>query len=703
MKKFILIVTLFLASCSLYAQWTSDTDLNTPVAAVQTGDLQSVGTSDGKTYVAYWHDVPAPQYYEMRLQLLDENGIQLFGPAGMVVDNTVAMSSFTVTWSVTVDKNNNIYIGFTGTGSGNPAIIHKIAPDGTQLWGPSGISPGAGYDVKVLPLNTGEAIISWLPGNNGLLQKVAADGTAVWANPVTLVPAVAGHKTSGGELAELSGGDVVVIIHDRSGFSPSSLPYAQRYDTNGAAVWSSPVALSNTFYTVFNRRYPFIKDGDVLYFGYSGAQGIQPHGFVQRINPDGSLPWGINGTDFSTQTTYFERDVKIAFSPGAANIWAICEYSDAAQGAVGEYVQKLDKVTGAQLLTGQGKAIFPVSAAYISHQGELRVADNQPVFLVSDGNSNGVFPKDLLVVYLDTNGDFAWPEHTRPVATNATGVKSRIQLNTPFNGKITAAWAENRSSIGEPRPFAQQLQLSCTNPTAGFAFMTNELETTFTSFATNADSIAWDFGDNTTGTGANPTHTFPAAGIYKVCQTVTNACGTAFFCKTVMVTCALPQVSFVYNAAFTTVYFQSTVTGENTVLWNFGDGNFSSELNPVHMYQDQEPREVCLYAYNACGVDSSCQEVYTFIGNAHYLETTYQLAISPNPNHGTCSLHLDLPQSAPLTYALLSSAGEVIKEQSMTLESGPHDIAIAADLPSGTYFVKVEMDGHIGGMVVVVH
>jgi hypothetical protein len=66
-------------------------------------------------------------------------------------------------------------------------------------------------------------------------------------------------------------------------------------------------------------------------------------------------------------------------------------------------------------------------------------------------------------------------------------------------------------------------------------------------------------------------------------------------------------------------------------------------------------------------------------------------------------LHLDLPQSAPLTYALLSSAGEVIKEQSMTLESGPHDIAIAADLPSGTYFVKVEMDGHIGGMVVVVH
>ena len=96
MKKFILIHTFFLVSCTLFAQWTSNTELNTLAANSKTGDIQSVSTSDGKTFIAWWHDVPAPKYYEMRLQLLDENGFQLFGPEGMLVNNTVAMSSFTV-------------------------------------------------------------------------------------------------------------------------------------------------------------------------------------------------------------------------------------------------------------------------------------------------------------------------------------------------------------------------------------------------------------------------------------------------------------------------------------------------------------------------------------------------------------------------------------------------------------------------------
>jgi hypothetical protein len=522
-----------MAFLPLRAQWTADTETNTTVATSATGDMQSVGTSDGRTWVAFWHDLPAPKYYEMRLQLLDQSGNRVFGEEGMVVDDQVPMSSFTTTWSITVDRQDNVYIGFNGTDGGNPVIVHKIAPDGTQLWGNAGINPGTGFDVKVLPLSNGEVVIGWLPASKGLLQKVSADGVAQWATPVTIEPLVSTHRTSAGEMAELSNGDFMVILHDRGGFSPSSLPYAQRYDGSGAAAWTSPVALTTTYFTSFNRRYALYQDVDTLYFGYAGAQGIQPHGFLQRIDPDGTLPWGADGSDFSTQTTSFERDVQIAYTPGSDVVWAICEYSDPSQSQVGEYVQKFDKKTGERLLGNLGKAVFPIGDVYISHQGKLQLVNDRPVFLVSNGNSNGVFAKDLLVVYLDENGGFAWPEHTRQASNNPSGVKSRIQLNASFEGRVVAAWAEDRPDSAAIRPYAQRIDIdiACVPPTAGFGYTVSDLSATFTNIAIGVDSVAWDFGDGTTGIGADIIHVYTLEGNYTVCEYVFNECGVDTFCR----------------------------------------------------------------------------------------------------------------------------------------------------------------------------
>ena len=550
MKSALLYLALCLAFSPLNAQWTNNTESNTFVSTLQTGDMQSVGTSDGKTWVAYWHDVPAPKYYEMRVQLLDQNGNRVFGDEGMLVNNQAPMSSFTTIWSITVDRQDNVYIGFNGTDGGNPVYVHKIAPDGTQLWGNNGISPGSGFDVKVLPLSSGEAIICWLPGNKGVMQKVAADGSLLWTDPVTIAPVISTHRTSAGELAELSNGDFVVVLHDRGGFSPSSLPYAQRYTNAGTAVWTNPVALTTSYFTSFNRRYSLRQDIDTLYFGYAGAQGIQPHGYLQRINPDGSLPWGIDGSEFSTQSASFERDVQIDFQPGSDYIWAICEYSDPSQSQVGEYVQKFDKTTGARLLTDQAKAVFAIGDVYISHQHRLTLVNDRPVFLVSNGNSNGVFAKDLLLVYLDENGNFAWPEQTRQVSTNPSGVKSRIQINRPFEGRVVAAWAEDRPDSSIIRPYAQRVDVdvACVPPTAGFGYTIDSLTVTFINIALQVDSIVWDFGDGTQGTGAEPVHTYASDGLYTACEYVFNECGTDVFCRDLVIsTIGVSDLEKTYN------------------------------------------------------------------------------------------------------------------------------------------------------------
>lgn len=456
MTKLYAILALTLSTLSLSAQWTSNTSLNTLVAGAQTSDIEAVGTSDGKTYVAFWHDVPAPAYYEMRLQLLDQNGNPLFGAEGLLVNNTATMSSYTTLWSLTVDRDNNAIIGFNETDGNGSVYFHKISPSGVQLWNPNGVVLGAGFDPKALPLSTGETIVCWLPGNQGVFQKLDASGVPVWAAPVTIAPGVTNHKSSAGELAELPGGDFMMMLHDRGGFSPSSIPYAQRYSAaTGAAVWAQPLLLTSGVGLSFNRRYTMVQDGDHVYLGYGGALGLQLLSYLQRIDADGTLPWGPNGKDFSTQSLNYEQDTKIAYTPGSDAIWAICTYTDPSQGQGGEYVQKFDKLTGARLLSDTAKLVYPISADYYAHAGDLQLVDDQPLFVITK-NNNGVFAYDLLAVYLDAQGNFVWPTHTKPLGTNTVGAKNRVKFNRAVDGQAVCTWVEARSN-GISLPFAQNI------------------------------------------------------------------------------------------------------------------------------------------------------------------------------------------------------------------------------------------------------
>ena len=81
----------------------------------------------------------------------------------------------------------------------------------------------------------------------------------------------------------------------------------------------------------------------------------------------------------------------------------------------------------------------------------------------------------------------------------------------------------------------QNIVINCAGPTANYTYSTTDFEVTFTSLATNFTSIFWDFGDFTTDTAANPTHTYPSNGTYTVCQTVINACGSDTICQDIQI------------------------------------------------------------------------------------------------------------------------------------------------------------------------
>ncbi|UEG50516.1 PKD domain-containing protein [Ferruginibacter lapsinanis] len=132
---------------------------------------------------------------------------------------------------------------------------------------------------------------------------------------------------------------------------------------------------------------------------------------------------------------------------------------------------------------------------------------------------------------------------------------------------------------------------------------------TNTSYSINAnDSISWMFGDGTHSGDINATHTYTSAGVYKVCLLIkkrsttsnTTSCVREVCTEiTIVKPCDL-KVDFNWQkdpAISNKVYFANATLPLNTsdsLYWSFGDGTYSKDWNPAHVYSQSGTYTVCL-------------------------------------------------------------------------------------------------------------
>lgn len=450
MKKLTLLAGI-LYSCFATAQWTEDYNANTLVADAPTGDIQSIGTNDGKTYVIFWDESTG---YELRVQLLDADGNQIFGTNGILANDVADNGTWTATRAQAVDAVGNLYIGFTSTNDGN-GYVNKISPTGEQLFGPGGINLGSAWNLNLAPTSDGGVVVGWEDGGNGHLMKFDSTGEESWDTAIAIAsPNPSNPFTGMGELVALPDGSTIALFPAKAtSWTVNAIMWGQRFDANGNALWSDPIQIS-TQTIMSNRRYSVIRDGDITYLGYYGSTATRFDSFLQRINPDGTLPWGEDGSDFSTDDNFLEMTTSIAMEDGSPHIWATANICTLNQSQYGESVQKFDKETGEPLLGTFGKTVFPVSTDSWISVGSLQMTNNQPLFLFSNGISNGVNSIQLGVVLLDDDGEFVWDETYLMIATSS-GNKGRFAFTKNVGGQSVAVWAESRE--GTSKAFAQNI------------------------------------------------------------------------------------------------------------------------------------------------------------------------------------------------------------------------------------------------------
>ena len=236
-----------------------------------------------------------------------------------------------------------------------------------------------------------------------------------------------------------------------------------------------------------------------------------------------------------------------------------------------------------------------------------------------------------------------------------------------------------------------------------FTFMMND------SVGATVLGVDWNFGDGSYGTGDPVTHTFSGNGPYEVCMTAylldqlnqdsceTTVCHWVYFgpdtlpCGQILI----PSFGWSTNGNFCAFFNTSfNIGATGSVLWDFGDGNYSTEEFPIHEYQMISSYTVCLTVSIWGGLAPDTCTLTTCV-----LIDMYPLVtVEERPTYGApslwpvpCSdvLHVSVPQDARVrTWALLDPQGRPLRSGKWPA-GAPLDIDTFG-LPAGMYVLRLE-------------
>lgn len=118
-------------------------------------------------------------------------------------------------------------------------------------------------------------------------------------------------------------------------------------------------------------------------------------------------------------------------------------------------------------------------------------------------------------------------------------------------------------------------------------------------------------------------------------------------------------------------------------LWDFGDGNTSTDINPVHEYTENGEYLVCLFATDECGTREFCNTIQIVGSSTENLSNRLIVELYPNPTRHTLNIAL-IGIQLPETIYVYNSAGERLLEREAS-EKMQIDIR---GLPAGMYWLR---------------
>ncbi|HNW90279.1 MAG TPA: C25 family cysteine peptidase [Bacteroidales bacterium] len=151
-----------------------------------------------------------------------------------------------------------------------------------------------------------------------------------------------------------------------------------------------------------------------------------------------------------------------------------------------------------------------------------------------------------------------------------------------------------------------------------------------------------------------------------------------------------PEASFTAINNSNSISFTNTSQNAYAYYWDFDDGNFSAEENPLHTYSNVGSYLVSLTAYNACGNDVYSDTVDVNVLGTGEIKNTQNFSVYPNPADGSIVIRWNGGYENISFIEISDICGQqlVIKEIAASKGANAERIDLNG-FAQGVYFVKL--------------
>ena len=158
---------------------------------------------------------------------------------------------------------------------------------------------------------------------------------------------------------------------------------------------------------------------------------------------------------------------------------------------------------------------------------------------------------------------------------------------------------------------------------------------------------------------------------------------------TQVVTAGVVDAQFTAAINGSTVTFTDNSIGAYSWLWDFGDGNTSTDQNPVHTYTINGPHAVILTIN-----DGACSYMYTIMVIVNIDEISdnkLDLVLQPNPTNGNSNIIFSQPTTSEINTEILAIDGRVIEE--FKILKGTKEVSLnVSSYPPAIYLIRFSAD-----------
>ncbi len=443
-------------AATLCAQWSDDPATNLPIADGPGEQvLPKIAVApDDSVYVGWFNNVSGN--YDLYLQHLDPDGVELWPHNGIVVSSHPQASSL-VDWDMTTDSAGNAVLVFTDTRAGGDRDVYayKVAPDGTMLWGPDGITLSSNNafepDPVVVEASDGAMVFVWprLPNTGGgvlMMQRVGPGGTKQF--PGDGIAVVNTSQAPGFQrvVASDNGSVIVSWVQDiASLFQPRHL-WADKFDVSGNSLWGGPQAVFTSTSLPIAHRPRLLSDkaGGALLVWHWADAGSRFHTGVQHINATGQMLF--SNLEVAPASPRSQLDPAAWYDAAAGELYVAWRETNILQSNYGVRAQRID-ASGTRLWGDAGLELLPVTS---DNRLAVRVVGAPAGIMVFLLNAaGGVFAQEVVLgMRVDSTGSFVWSPAVLSVASTPSS-KLRLPVATDSRGMAILVWEDERSGTAD--------------------------------------------------------------------------------------------------------------------------------------------------------------------------------------------------------------------------------------------------------------